>query len=132
MKELKRTYPDPDITTETEMYWNGTKAGKLMLKACKNCGRLHYYPRALCPHCLSDDTFWLKCTGRGTIYTYSVMRRTKMPYVIAYITLDEGITMLSNIVECDVETVFIGQAVEVVFLHTEGGHALPMFQPSSL
>ena len=130
MSQMERTYSDPDINMETAVYWESAKNGKLLVKTCKACGKLHYYPRTICPHCLSADTDWVEASGRATIYTYSVMRRTDRPYVIAYVTLEEGITMLSNIVECDVDDVAVGQAVEVVFRDTEGGHALPVFRPA--
>ena len=129
MSQMERTYSDPDINMETAVYWESAKNGKLLVKTCKACGKLHYYPRTICPHCLSSDTDWVEASGRGSIYTYSVMRRTEIPYVIAYVTLEEGVTMLSNIVECDVDDVTVGQAVEVVFRDTEGGLALPVFRP---
>ena len=129
MSQMERTYSDPDINMETAVYWESAKNGKLLVKTCKACGKLHYYPRTICPHCLSSDTDWVEASGRGSIYTYSVMRRTEIPYVIAYVTLEEGVTMLSNIVECDVDDVTVGQAVEVVFRVTEGGLALPVFRP---
>ena len=130
MSQMERTYSDPDINMETAVYWESAKNGKLLVKTCKACGKLHYYPRTICPHCLSSDTDWVEASGRGSIYTYSVMRRTEFPYVIAYVTLEEGVTMLSNIVECDVDDVTVGQAVEVVFRDTEGGHSLPVFRPA--
>ena len=129
MSQMENTYSDPDINMETEAYWESAKNGKLIIKTCRSCGRLHYYPRRICPHCLSDDTDWVEASGNGTIYTYSVMRRTEKPYVIAYVTLEEGVTMLSNIVDCDVDEVVVGQAVKVVFHDTVGGHALPLFRP---
>jgi len=130
MSQMERTYPDPDINMETAVYWESAKNGKLLVKTCKACGKLHYYPRTICPHCLNSDTDWVEASGKGTIYTYSVMRRTETPYVIAYVTLEEGVTMLSNIVECDVDDVAVGQTVEVVFRDTEGGHSLPVFRPA--
>ena len=130
MSQMERTYLDPDINMETTVYWESAKNGKLLVKTCKACGKLHYYPRTICPHCLSSDTDWVEASGKGTIYTYSVMRRTETPYVIAYVTLEEGVTMLSNIVECDVDGVAVGQTVEVVFRDTEGGHSLPVFRPA--
>ena len=130
MSQVERTYSDPDVNMETEAYWESAKKGKLIVKTCQSCGKLHYYPRTICPHCLSSDTDWVKASGKGTIYTYSVMRRTETPYVIAYVTLEEGVTMLSNIVECDVDGVAVGQTVEVVFRDTEGGHSLPVFRPA--
>ena len=130
MSQMERTYADPDVNMETAVYWESAKNGKLLVKTCKACGKLHYYPRTICPHCLSSDTDWVEASGKGTIYTYSVMRRTETPYVIAYVTLEEGVTMLSNIVECDVDGVAVGQTVEVVFRDTEGGHSLPVFRPA--
>ena len=130
MSQMERTYLDPDINMETTVYWESAKNGKLLVKTCKACGKFHYYPRTICPHCLSSDTDWVEASGKGTIYTYSVMRRTETPYVIAYVTLEEGVTMLSNIVECDVDGVAVGQTVEVVFRDTEGGHSLPVFRPA--
>lgn len=130
MSQMERTYSDPNINMETAVYWESAKNGKLLVKTCKACGKLHYYPRTICPHCLSSDTDWVEASGKGTIYTYSVMRRTETPYVIAYVTLEEGVTMLSNIVECDVDGVAVGQTVEVVFRDTEGGHSLPVFRPA--
>ncbi len=128
MTRAERTYPEPAINMETETYWAAAKDGKLLLKKCNTCGETHYYPRAICPHCLSGDTAWYEASGKGTIYTYSVMRRTATPYVIAYVTLAEGITMMSNIVECDVDSVAIGDDVEVCFRATEGDQALPVFR----
>ena len=130
MSQMERTYSDPDINMETAVYWESANNGKLLVKTCKACGKLHYYPRTICPHCLSSDTDWVEASGKGTIYTYSVMRRTETPYVIAYVTLEEGVTMLSNIVECDVDGVAVGQTVEVAFRDTEGGHSLPVFRPA--
>ena len=129
MSTKEPTYPDPLITLESERYWAAAREGVLLLKKCNACGETHYYPRAVCPHCLSGDTEWQPSGGRGKIYTFSVMRRVAAPYAIAYVTLDEGVTMMTNIVDCDLDSIAIGQEVEVVFRTTEGGHALPMFRP---
>ena len=129
MKEAWRTYPDPDISMETERYWAAARQGVLLLKRRRACGVTHYYPRAVCPRCLSGDTEWVAASGKGRIYTYSVMRRVAAPYAIAYVTLDEGVTLMTNIVDCDFDRIAIGQEVEVTFRTTEGGHALPVFRP---
>ena len=130
MSEIERSYPDPAINLETESFWAAANDGKLMLKRCEDCGQIHYYPRALCPYCLSPDTTWFAAAGTGQIYTYSIMRRTETPYAIAYVTLDEGVTVMSNIVDCDFDALSIGQRVEVAFRRTEGGQALPVFRPA--
>ena len=130
MNIRERTYLDPEVNIETKVYWEAAKERKLLVKACRSCLRMHYYPRPHCPYCLSDDTDWTEVSGTGTIYTYSVMRRADKPYVIAYVTLDEGVTMLTNIVECDPDSIDIGHAVEVVFRETERGFCLPVFRPT--
>ena len=129
MTQTERTYPAPAISLETEAYWAGANEGKLLLKKCNACGKTHFYPRAICPHCQSSDTAWYEAAGQGTIYSYSVMRRGQTPYAIAYVTLAEGITMLTNIVDCDHDALAIGQAVEVTFRQSEGEQAIPVFRP---
>lgn len=129
MSTTERTYPDPIINLETEHYWDSADQGSLQLKRCDSCSQTHFYPRAVCPVCLSSDTSWYAASGKGTIYSYSIMRRAPVPYAIAYVTLEEGVTMMSNIVDCDLDSLAIGQPVEVVFKKTEGGRHLPVFRP---
>ena len=120
----------PLVEPGTEAFWRAAAEGKLLIKGCRDCGQVHWYPRALCPHCLSDRTEWREATGRGTIYSYSVTRRAgPAPYAIAYVTLDEGVTLLTNIVDCDLDAIRVGDRVAVAFKATENGGAVPMFTP---
>lgn len=126
----ERTIVAPVPNGETAAYFAAAALGKLLLKRCDACGRFHFYPRAICPHCFSDRTEWVEASGRGSIYTFSVSRRVgPTPFAIAYVTLDEGVRMLTNIVDCDLDAIRIGQAVEVVFKSTDGGPPVPMFKP---
>jgi len=127
MATSERTIPAPQVTPETRPFWDAAAEGQLLIKTCTACGQAHHYPRALCPFCFSDRTEWRPASGRGTIYSYSVMRRVPVPYAIAYVTLEEGISMMTNIVGCDLDAIRIGQAVKVVFAPTEGGPPVPMF-----
>ncbi len=127
MTMAERKLPAPQVSPETKPYWDAAAAGKLLVKKCLACGEHHHYPRALCPFCFSDRTEWRDASGRGTIYSYSVMRRAPVPYAIAYVTLDEGPTMMTNLVDCDFDKLAIGQPVRVTFKPTEGGPPLPMF-----
>ena len=127
-KERKITAPA--VNPETEHFWDAAAQGKLLYKKCGACGEPHFYPRTYCPFCFSDNTEWQEASGRGTVYTYSVMRRALVPYCIAYVTLAEGPTMMTNIVDCDLDTVRIGQAVRLVFKPSEGGPPVPMFTPA--
>jgi uncharacterized OB-fold protein len=128
MAERKIATPHPHA--DTQPFWDAANAGKLLLKKCQACGKLHYYPRARCPQCLSDKTEWVEAVGRGKIYTFAIVRTGPVPYVTAMVTLDEGITMLTSIVDCDMDRLAIGQAVRLVFKPSEGGQAVPMFTPA--
>jgi uncharacterized OB-fold protein len=129
MSAPDRTIPTPPVSPETRPFWDAAEEGRLLIKRCTACGRPHHYPRSICPFCWSDRTEWVAASGRGTIYSYSVMRRVPVPYAIAYVTLDEGITMMTNIIDCDLERIRIGQPVRVVFRPTDGGPPVPMFTP---
>jgi uncharacterized protein len=119
------------VDPSTEPFWRATAKGSLLIKRCMSCGQAHWYPRHLCPYCLGE-TEWISSAGRGTIYSVSVTRRVgPMPYAIAYVALDEGVTMLTNIVDCDLDELRIGQRVELVFKVAEGGSAIPMFKPAN-
>ncbi|MFP6748938.1 MAG: Zn-ribbon domain-containing OB-fold protein [Alphaproteobacteria bacterium] len=126
----ERTYPAPAVNLETEAYWAAANEGKLLMKKCNGCGKTHFFPRAICPYCQSSDTAWYEASGKGVIYSYSVMRRGDTPYAIAYVTVDEGITMMTNIVDCDHDALAVGQAVEVTFRQTDGDQAIPVFRPA--
>lgn len=125
----ERSYPDPSITMESETYWQAANEGKLLVKKCDDCGEVHFFPRAICPNCLSGDTSWQQATGKGRIYSYSVMRRTDPTYAIAYVTLEEGVTMLTNIVDADFDALAVDMPVEVAFRKSENGQSLPVFRP---
>jgi hypothetical protein len=118
------------VNPETKPVWDAAAAGKLLLKRCTACKQTHYYPRAICPFCASDKTEWAEASGAGTVYSYSVFRRAPIPYAIAYVTLAEGVSMMTNIVDCDLDKIRIGQAVRVVWKKTEDGPPVPMFTPS--
>ena len=129
---MEPTYPAPDENPETARFWRAAREGKLLCGHCRTCGDSHFYPRTLCPHCFSADTDWRPASGEGTIYSYSVMRRAEPPYAIAYVTLAEGATMMTNIVDCDFDTLRIGQKVRLSFKSTtEDGAPLPMFTPAT-
>jgi hypothetical protein len=125
-----RTLPAPQVTPETRPYWEATAEGRLLIKRCTACGKPHFYPRAHCPFCGSAATEWVQASGRGVIYSYSVMRRAQVPYAIAYVTLEEGVTMMTSIVDADLDALRIGRPVTVAFHPTDGGPPVPVFRPA--
>ena len=119
----------PDTNPEVKPFFDGSAEGKLMIKRCTKCGKAHFYPRLLCPFCFGE-TKWEQASGKGKVYSFSTMKRGEAPYSIAYVTLAEGPTLLTNIVDCDLDTIKIGQDVVVTFVQSEGGPSLPFFKPA--
>jgi len=126
----ERRIPAPMALPDTLAYWQAADEGRLLIKQCADCREVHFYPRDICPHCLSADTAWLPASGRGTIYSFSTMKRGEVAYTLAFVTLEEGVTMMTNLVDCDPAALAIGQPVRVVFKPSDGGHAVPMFTPA--
>ncbi len=121
--------PKPEWSPENAAYWEAARRGQLLVKKCTVCGRAHYYPRAICPFCASAGTEWIQSSGKGIVYSFTVVRQASPPYVLAYVTLDEGVTLLTNIVQCDPGIVRIGQSVQVTFVPSDDARQIPMFAP---
>jgi uncharacterized OB-fold protein len=127
----------PVVNVETQQFWDGTAEGRIDLPRCTQCGLVVWYPRAICPDCHSDALVWETMAGTGTVYSFTVTRagsgrrwRENLPFVVAYVRLDEGPTMLTNIVDCAAATVTIDMAVTAVFDDTGEGSSLVRFRPS--
>ena len=119
----------PETNPETKPFWDGCAAGKLILPRCQDTGKFIWYPRAISPFTLGAVE-WVEVSGRGKIYTFSVMVRAEVPYAIGYVTLEEGPQMMTNFVDCDFATLKIGQDVKLKFVPSEGGPPIPMFTPA--
>jgi hypothetical protein len=125
-----RRIPPPAVNVESQPFWDAAAKGTFLIKRCRACGEPHWYPRALCPFCFSEDTVWEESPGEGAIYAFSVMRKnTPVPYAIGYVTLDEGVSVLTNFVECDFDTLKIGQRVKLKWTPTDGGPPVFTFTP---
>ncbi len=126
--------PLPTIDPDSAAYWQAAREGYLGLPHCQNCDKYFFYPRMLCPHCHSTKVETVRVSGRGTIYTYTIVRRhpnpafnARVPYAIALIDLAEGPRMLSA-VRAAPEQVKIGATVEVVFEPLSEEVTLPCFK----
>jgi uncharacterized OB-fold protein len=132
MAEYTRPLPVPD--GDTRPFWDAAKQHRLVLQRCLDCEKAIFYPRAVCPHCMSDRIVWFDATGRGTIYSFTVIHRAPaqfadgVPYVVALIDLAEGVRMMSNVVDCPPSDVRIGAEVEVVFDDVTPDISLPKFR----
>lgn len=125
----------PRRTSETAPFWDGCAAGRLVLPRCNDCGAFVWYPRSLCPACGGRALTWTELSGRATVHACTVMRRglgayrDAAPYSVAYVELDEGPRILTNIVGIEPDEVHIGMAVSVVFDAASNGDALYRFAP---
>ena len=118
----------PDTNPETKPFWDGCAAGKFLIRRCTSCRKAHWYPRELCPFCFGACA-WEEGSGKGKIYSLSVMKRAEVPFAMAYVELAEGPKMMTNIVDCDLDALKIGQDVKLKFVPTEDGPPVPMFTP---
>jgi uncharacterized protein len=123
----ERPLPAPPITPESAPFYEAAAEGRFLIRRCTQCRKPHWYPRAVCPFCFGA-TEWEEASGKGTIYSYSVMRRVSPPFCMAYVTLAEGPTMMTNIVDSDLDALSIGQDVTLVFKPSENGPPVPCFR----
>lgn len=128
--------PSPVVTSVERPFWDAARKGDLILQKCVDCNRFIFYPRIYCPHCHSAALTWEKASGKGKVYTYTVVLSNShssfladIPFVIAIVKLDEGVQMLSNIVDCRPEDAACDMPVEVVFEKLNDEFTLPKFKP---
>lgn len=137
-EKKKSRRPVPRVDEESRPFWEACARHELYVQQCRGCGRAFYYPRGFCLHDLAADFDWLRCSGKGTVYTFTVTHqnqsagfRDTLPYVVAYVELEEGVRMLTNIVDCDPEQVRIGMPVEVTFEDLTDEVSVPLFRPAA-
>lgn len=129
------TNPLPEITTVSEPFYKAAKDRRLLIQRCKECNNDIYYPKSVCPHCWSNNLEWYASKGKGKLYSYTIVHagapeefKEAIPYVIGVIDLDEGVRMISWIVECNHKDIKCDADVEVVFKDLNQEFALPMFR----
>lgn len=118
----------------SQQYKENAAKCELKIPFCQTCQQFFFYPRALCPHCLGAGWEWKSSTGRGKVYSFTIVRITyledfadKTPYIYAIIELDEGVRMAANIVDCPFDDVRVG--MEVVWTMQSKISELPAFKP---
>ncbi len=123
-----RTLPAPPITPESAAFYAAAREGRFLIGRCSGTGRYFWYPRAVSPFDFGPATLE-PASGRGIIYSFSPMRRVDPVFTIAYVTLAEGPTMMTNLVDCDPDALAIGQAVTLVWKAAGDGTPVPCFTP---
>ena len=132
-KDYKK--PLPHLDEENRWFFEACARHELVLQKCASYGIVRFYPRALCPSCISSKTDYVRASGRGRVYTFTVTHqnqapgfRDELPYVMAYVELDEGPRILTNIINTPPGEVKIDLPVEVVFEDIDENLAIPKFQ----
>lgn len=127
----------PRIDEMSRPYWEGAKRHELLLQKCQECGHYRYPPGETCPSCLSDKLEWVKVSGRGSVYTWTVFHQAyhpaykdDIPYAVVVVELEEGPRMITNLVNCRIEDIKMGMPVEVVFDDVTEEVSLPKFRPA--
>jgi uncharacterized OB-fold protein len=127
--------PLPTISHLSEPFWEAARGHKLVLQRCSECGAYQWYPKAWCADCGSRELKWKKVTGRGTVYSYTVINHAKaspafadeVPYAIVVVELDEGPRMYGRLKDSPIEDITTGMRVRVVFEDVSKEISLPQF-----
>jgi hypothetical protein len=128
--------PQPDV--QTQGFWDGCRQHQLRLLRCRDCGTWVHQPAAMCHACGSMALDWAPVSGRGTVYTWTVVHhaplsgfQAEVPYIVAWIELEEqpGLRILSNVVDCAPDQLRAGLAVRVTFRDVSDDISLPLFRP---
>ena len=122
----------PVVGRDDEFFWAGVAEGRLLVRRCARCGRRQHPPSPMCPACASVEWDVEELSGRGTVHSWIVSRHPSRPdedpRVIALVQLDEGVRLVSNLVDVAIDDVVNDMAVEVRFADVDGVR-LPQFRP---
>ena len=129
--------PLPIVDAVSAPYWEAAKRQEFVMQRCDDCARLRFPPTTSCWYCLSPNTTWTPLSGRGTVWSYILMHQLyypafadELPYPVAVIETEEGVRLISNLVQVAREDIEIGMAVEVVFEDVTDEFAIPKFRPA--
>ena len=127
--------PIPALRGEEKVYFDEAKAGRLVYQRCRGCNAAIFYPRSVCPTCMSEELEFVPSAGRGTIYSYTTLYRAghpafkdDVPYTIVLVDLEEGVRVLADLVESAPDSVDVGLPVEVLFDAVTEEFTVPRFR----
>lgn len=123
------SWPEPKTNPENAAVFEAVAEGVLLIGRCEACGQAHYYPRRHCPHCLAPGAQWQPAAGTGSIYSYTIVASSpdKPRKVVALVELDEGVQVLTNIVDSDEQALRVGARVALV-IGRAGTLKVPLFR----
>jgi len=138
----ERFFPDsmpaPLASATTLPWWEAAAEHRLVVQRCASCEHTRHPPAPICPECRSGESDWKEVSGRGEVYTFTIVHRPiaagqELPYLVAVIALEGsgGLRIISNLVGVDPGEVAIGLPVEVVWEDMSANLAIPRFHPVS-
>lgn len=130
--------PFPEITAQTQPFWQAAKQGELLVQSCEQCGTKEFFPRPWCVECGGRKLRWVKASGKGTVYAHSTASvvmmnypgwKDDLPMTLAIVELDEGTRLYARIVNAEPDEVSIDMTVEVDFESIGDDIMVPVFKP---
>lgn len=140
MTETTPIRPRPVIEPVAAPFWQALAQRRLVVQWCNTCAKGIHYPRIHCPHCLGRDLAWRECSGRGVLHAFTAVYRhadpyfrSIVPYVVGLVQLDEGVTLMSNIVgvEPGSAELRVGMKLHVDFNRVDESVTLHEFRPAA-
>lgn len=122
--------PYVEAFPETAVFWAAAEQGVLLLPVCGRCTQCHWPPRSLCPCCGAGDVGHVRASGAATLYSYSIDRKNPALPVVAYVQLEEGPLLITNIEGVEPDVLRIGLPLRVSFRQAPEGRRIPVFSPS--
>ena len=135
---MQRNLPLPIPSRDNGEFYEAARRGELRLQRCSACKRFRHYPRPVCPECLSREFTWERASGRGRVYTWTIVRgptlpafQDQLPYNVVDVLLDEGVHFVSQVLDCPPEEIRADMPVEAVFVPVSENVTLVKFRRAS-
>ncbi|MGH7856431.1 MAG: Zn-ribbon domain-containing OB-fold protein [Candidatus Binatia bacterium] len=120
---LARDLPLPQPTLDNLPFYEAARRGELRFQRCSRCGAFRHYPRPICPRCLSREFSWELSTGRGSVWTWTIVRgptlpafEHKLPYNVVDVLMEEGVHFVSEVLDCPPQAIRAGMPVVATFV----------------
>ena len=134
MTQAAPTRLKPIVTLDIKFFWDHCDKEQLVCERCSNCQKFRFPPRPMCPHCHSTKRELVPLSGKGEVYSWTVVWRPQtpeftVPYAAVIMRMDEGYDFLSNMIECEPDSIHVGMRAKVAFHKLNDDITLPYFVP---
>ena len=136
LEELASIHPD----ARTREFWDACGRRELQFQQCSGCGAFRFPPLGGCRECGSADAKWVKVSGRGRVFSYTVVHHPALPtivedvpYAVVVVEFDDapGARVISNVLDTPHEEVHVGMELELAWDEPSPGVILPRFRPAT-